>query len=214
MLLFLLLTGCVADRTSSRSPPPRGYLVHGIDVSHHQGWIDWPTVGASGIDFAFLKATEGTTHVDRRFRQNRQRARDHVPVGAYHYFSACRGGAEQADHFLALVPEPGELPAVLDVEADPRCNRGDRLEGIEQQVGAWLDRVEDAHGTRPLLYSNRAFHDRHLREVHADRWIASYSRDPGGDWVFWQYTSDGRVPGVVGPVDRNVYAGDALTLER
>lgn len=210
MVLLPLLLACQPDRDSSRSPPPRGYRVHGIDVSHHQGWIDWDRVAASGIDFAFLKATEGISHRDRRFRANRAAAEGTLPYGAYHYFSACHSGSAQAAHFLAEVPEAGDLPAVLDVEADERCNRGARLEGIADEVSAWLDEVETVHGLRPLLYSNAAFHDRHLHSIEADRWLASYSRIPGEDWTFWQYTSDGRVPGIAGPVDRNVYAGPDL----
>ena len=149
MLLTLSLLACTAGRSLSRGHPPPGYAVHGIDVSHHNGWIDWETVGASGIDFAFVKATEGATLVDRRFVENPENAVPHVPIGAYHYYSACHDGAKQAAHFLSVVPEPGALPSVLDVEPDGRCNRGERLEGIDREVTVWLDLVERAHGVRP-----------------------------------------------------------------
>lgn len=214
LLALLLLSACTPDRSVTRGHPPRGYEVHGIDVSHHQGWIDWETVGASGIDFAFIKATEGATLADRRFGQNWENAAPHVPTGAYHYFSACHDGASQAAHFLRTVPEAGALPSVLDVEPDTRCNRGARLNGIDAEVTAWLDAVEQAHGARPIVYSSRSFHASHLASVEADRWVASYSRQPRGDWSWWQYTSVGRVPGIAGPVDRNVHAGPVLDLLR
>ena len=130
--LFLLLA--LASLALVLRPPPRrvhtqppsSYVVHGIDVSHHQGNIDWPRVAASGqVDFAWLKATQGVSHTDRRFKENWDNARSaSLKVGAYHYYSMCRGGAAQAAHFIETVPRvDGALPPAVDVEADERCNR-------------------------------------------------------------------------------------------
>lgn len=187
--------------------PPEGYAHHGIDVSHWQGRIDWPEVAASGeVDFVFVKATEGRKTVDRRFARNwREAQAAGLPVGAYHYFSACRTGEEQADMFLATV-EGGDLPAVLDVEPDARCNRGTRLQDNLEEVRTWLDRVEDATGTAPLLYASDATQRALLGDFEEERWVAAYSRAPRRvqDWLVWQHTDRGAIPGITGPVDRNV----------
>jgi lysozyme len=191
--------------------PPAGFTHHGIDVSVYQGAIDWPAVAASGeVQFVFAKATEGANHVDRRFARNWRGARDSgLPIGAYHYFSACRTGAEQAAHFLATVPDDDALPAVLDVERDARCNRGERFTDALAEVEVWLDLVEQDRGVRPVLYANDHTMRGSLAHIDADRWVAAYSRAPRTDWLLWQHTDRGRIPGIAGPVDRNVLHGDA-----
>src|SRR3990172_4519727 len=97
---------------------PLWYPVVGIDVSNHQGVIDWPKVRASGIAFAYIKATEGGDFRDKSFERNWQdSAKAGMPRGAYHFFTACKSGAEQAGNFIAAVPrESGSLPPVIDVE--------------------------------------------------------------------------------------------------
>eukprot|EP01030_Chromulinospumella_sphaerica_P019884 gene19884-19787_t len=86
-------------------PDPGRYPVRGIDVSHHQGTIDWTAVAADDVAFAYLKASEGGDHRDRTFAANWQAARAAgLKVGAYHFFTFCRPGADQARNFLAAVP--------------------------------------------------------------------------------------------------------------
>lgn len=205
MLVFLL--ACTPSFTPSAVP--RGYENHGIDVSAWQRRIDWDAVAGSGeVQFAFVKATEGSTHVDRRFAANWSGALDvGMPVGAYHYFSACRTGREQAEHFLATVPfDEAGLPPVLDVEVDGRCNGPERLGEAMPEVQVWLDLVEEAVGRRPLVYGSDRFQQDALGALEHPRWVAAWSgaprRTPG--WEVWQHTDRGSVPGIRGPVDRNV----------
>ena len=74
------------------------YDVHGIDVSHHQGKIDWPAVAVDGVGFAFIKATEGGDFVDPRFAENwKASAKAGIPRGAYHFFTQCRPATVQAE---------------------------------------------------------------------------------------------------------------------
>lgn len=217
--LFFLLAGCERRRPFRPVAPPEGYEVRGIDVSHHQGRIDWERVGASGdVRFVFVKATEGTTHVDRRFRSNWRGAHDQgLRVGAYHYLSLCRTGAAQAQHFVKTVPVvQGMLPPVVDIEPDARCNRGSRLASMGTAVKEWVDVVEAHYGVRPIVYTSSSFQRTHLaREgIASSLWLAAYSRPPRhGDWAFWQYTDRGRVPGIDGPVDGNVFGGSHAALE-
>jgi lysozyme len=204
-----------APRTVVAVHPASHYSVYGIDVSHHQGAIDWARVAASGqVAFAWIKATEGVHHRDSRFAENWRAARGHdIAVGAYHYYSMCRTGRAQADHFIATVPKaPNGLPHAVDVEHDARCNRVVPSD-LALQLEDFLDRLEAHYGTRPLLYATERYRAEHASGVRAGRWVAAYSRPPSGPWQFWQYSPRGRVPGIRGPVDRNVFAGTPDELD-
>src|SRR5690349_25115520 len=74
-------------------PSERRYPYQGIDVSHHQGHIKWAKLPSQGVDFAYIKATEGSDHVDKRFLIN-WRAADRAGIdrGAYHFFGLCSSG--------------------------------------------------------------------------------------------------------------------------
>lgn len=100
------------------SPSPQRYPVRGVDVSAYQGAIDWPTLSAQDIDFAFIKATEGSSFVDSRFAYNYKEAqKTSLRIGAYHFFSFDSAGETQADHFIETVQRiPGMLPPVVDIE--------------------------------------------------------------------------------------------------
>jgi lysozyme len=224
MLLFVL-SGCLSDLTRHASDPwrgldprhpPSGFEVYGIDVSHHQGPIDWAEVGASReVDFVYVKATEGRYHRDRRFAENWSGARDAgLWVGAYHYFSACRTGAEQAEHFLATVPiESDALPPVVDIEPDRHCNTDARMAGVGPELAVWIERVADETGLQPVVYSSARVHGDFQRTVDdeavrdAPRWVASWSRGPTHPWTIWQYSDRTSVPGISGPVDGDVFRG-------
>ncbi len=223
-----LLMGVALWKMAPRAPvlrptvkPPASYAVRGVDVSRYQGRIDWESVAASGeVSFAFVKATEGTSHKDRRFQRNWDGAHAAgIPVGAYHYFSLCRTGKSQAEHFIRVVPKrAGSLPPVVDIEPDSRCNRGSRLEKVGTEVAVWIADVEAHYGQRPLVYTSAHFHRHHLAEhqLKGDLWAAAYSRAPrtgGAGWAFWQYSDRGWVTGIPGPVDLNVFHGTKAQLE-
>ncbi len=194
--------------------PPSSYAVHGIDVSHHQGDIDWEIVARSDrVEFAWIKATQGVTHTDRRFLRNWKNARDAgVKVGAYHYFSMCRAGGKQAEHFIATVPKAEDsLPPAVDVEVDARCNRV-VPRGLRAELAAYIDTVEAHYGVRPIVYSTHWFLTESVGDPGTALWLAGYTRQPRSPWVFWQYTDRGRIPGIDGPVDLDVYVGDRESL--
>src|SRR5690349_18650218 len=94
------------------------YDVRGVDVSAYQGRIDWPTLAAQDVDFAYIKATEGSGFVDERFEDNLRGAREAgLLVGAYHFFSFESPGRSQAERIFATVPADGDLlPVAVDVE--------------------------------------------------------------------------------------------------
>lgn len=193
--------------------------VHGIDVSHHQGEIDWAAVAGDGVGFAFIKATEGGDFVDPRFQKNwTASAKAGVPRGAYHFFTQCRPGAVQAENFIRVVPkDPRALPPVVDAEHMGPCRTSPQVKDVAQEVTVFLDLVEAHYGLRPLIYTTREFHDAYLAGgFEAERfWIRSLVIPPRfrkAQWVVWQYHNRGRRVGISGPVDLNVLSDGPSTV--
>jgi lysozyme len=193
------------------------YSVHGIDVSHHQGPIDWPRVARSGISFAFLKATEGGTHIDENFRENFEEARAAgIAVGAYHFFTFCKSGAEQAANFVAAVPhEAKTLPPVVDIEFGGNCATRPSVDELAKELGDFLTQVEQGFGQQAIVYLAGDAASAYGSAVpERPRWVRSIVWPPmGQDWLIWQYHNAGRVDGIDGIVDLNVLQGDRQTLE-
>jgi lysozyme len=191
----------------------------GIDVSHHQGPIDWRAVRRGGVHFAFIKATEGGDWTDPAFARNWRRAREAgVLRGAYHYYRPQTHSAVQARHFLRTVRlAPGDLPPVLDVEVTDGVSDATLRRGVRN----WLRIVEAETGKRPILYVSRRFSAR-LGSGFGDYtlWIADYRGGspyvPGGwrRWHFWQHSERGRVQGIAPRVDRNWFRGTRAELSR
>lgn len=199
-----------------KTPLLAGYSVHGIDVSSYQGRIDWNEVAGHRVRFAFIKATEGVTLRDARFRRNWQGARAAgIYRGAYHYFQPNYDGAKQANLFTRTVPlAPGDLPPVLDVEHAEFHDVAQMRRG----VATWLRLVERHYGVRPILYSNYSFYKRHLAG-HFDKyplWLAHYEVPqpslPREKWIIWQHSDEAYVPGIRGTVDFNVFQGNFQRL--
>jgi lysozyme len=198
---------------------PWQYPVHGIDVSKYQGDIDWRTVRRSGIDFAFIKATEGGDHSDERFLDNwRAAAAAGMPRGAYHYYYFCRPALEQAQWFINHVPRDATaLPPVLDLEWTHKsrtCTHRPEPAAIVEEARIFLAALTAYYGRRPVIYTTVDFYrDNELWRLDAYpmwlRSVAGHPSDvyPGQRWHFWQYTGTGLVTGIEGPTDLNVFAG-------
>ncbi|MGV3541037.1 MAG: glycoside hydrolase family 25 protein [Rufibacter sp.] len=191
---------------------PSGYEVSGLDISHHQPHVNWKEVKAQNIKFTFIKATEGITHQDRHFSKHWKQAKKHdVLRGAYHFFLPSRDAEEQARNFLNKVRlEAGDLPPVLDVEVTNHQSD----EEIRAGVQLWLDAVEEKYDIKPIIYTNYAFYEKHLAGYFDDYplWVAHYNPDKSHqlgnrDWAFWQHTSTGRLKGINGNLDLNVFNG-------
>lgn len=193
--------------------------LHGVDVSHYQGVIDWNALAEDDTAFVFIKATEGVSHVDPRFDENWRGARRvGLPRGAYHYFTLCETGRAQAEHFIATVqPSSATLPPVVDLEDTGACSEGSRITDVPAEISDFIDLIETERDVRPILYTNHSFYEQHLSETLAGEqyWLRSFSGEPDfgpPDWLFWQYTDQGRRRGISGPVDLNAFAGDAADL--
>ena len=200
---------------------PDAYPVHGIDVSRFQAPIDWPTARAAGVNFAFIKATEGGDRVDPGFAGHWQGAgRAGVRRGAYHFFYFCTSAEAQARWFLENVPrERGALPPALDLEWNPQsptCTYRPPPEVVRSEAKIFMDLVERGYGQRPVIYTDPAFFERNelVRFAGEEVWLratAAHPTDRYGvrGWSFWQYSGTGLVPGIAGPVDLNVFGGSA-----
>ncbi len=199
------------------SPDGMRYPVHGIDVSHHQGPIDWQRVARSGITFAFLKATEGGTHVDQNFEDNFEGARAAgIAVGAYHFFTFCKSGAEQAANFIAATPHNGgTLPPVVDIEFGGNCAARPTAEAFGAELDAFLSAVEQGFGQQAIIYmAGDAVGTYGSVVPDRQRWVRSIIWPPfGQNWLIWQYHNAGHVDGIDGDVDLNVLEGDRQTLQ-
>jgi lysozyme len=217
----LILLSLVAILSSCNQHTVRrsGFEVHGIDVSHHQKHIDWKTVASQNVHFVFVKATEGESLQDSLFCRNWIEAKQAgIKRGAYHFLRPAVSAHSQAENFLSRVEmENGDLPPVLDVEVLDGVSDKTLLAGVE----AWLQIVEDQLKIKPILYTNQKFFNRFLAGQFNSHpiWIARYSywRKPclntGRDWNFWQYGNKGKLKGIEGDVDFNVFQGTLSELE-
>lgn len=214
---FAVCDGIKAYRTCL----PKGYTIFGIDVSRHQGEIDWQQLKEDNlpeapIRFAYIKATEGRDHKDPRYDSNWQASKQNGFIrGAYHYFTEASSGDAQAGMFTnVVVLEKGDLPPMIDIEAIPANE-----DTYKTELKKFILRLEEHYGVKPILYSYPKFHRRYLDEAFFkayDLWIAHYrveKPDIERDWIMWQYTDAGRIPGIEKNTDINALNGGIAELE-
>lgn len=197
-----------------------GFAVHGIDLSHYQAKVNWDTVATEGVQFAFVKATEGRQHLDKKYCDNWQEMkRVGILRGAYHFFRPSIDAEEQARNFMNIVDmQYGDLPPVVDVEIDEGLDREVVIEGLKK----WLYLIEMEYSVRPIIYTHYKFYNQFIAGQFDNRypiWIAKYGGDPprlggGVNWSFWQYGNRGKLRGVDGYVDFNVFSGSREDLEK
>jgi GH25 family lysozyme M1 (1,4-beta-N-acetylmuramidase) len=231
LLLLSVVAAVVVGSATTAASRPHVYRRSGIDVSHWQGRIDWAKVAASGVDFAIIKATDGSTGVDEWYHRNRNRARRAgLYVTAYHFAHPGLSGrgtrAErirrdartEAHHFLRNANlSPRDLIPALDLE----LTGGLRSAELQDWTMTFLVTVQHAIGAKPMVYSTAAFWRSYLgdtpniaRAGFGVFWVAHWDAKtpdvPGREWLgrgwtFWQWTDCGRVQGIYDCVDRNTY---------
>jgi len=218
IMLALYYTGTVRFNYPDRSE----FSIQGIDISHHQGEIDWNRIPKGEVQFAFIKATEGGDHKDKRFEENWEAAKANgIIPSAYHFYSFCKSGAEQAANIISSAPrESGVLPPAIDLEYGGNCNERPSKEEFIKELMILSDSIFAHYGERPILYSTPTFYEEYLEGEMQDHflWARSIFGRPSlsdeRDWQFWQFTNKGEVIGIIGPVDLNVFRGDRNDLER
>lgn len=200
------------------------YDVQGVDVSHHQGRVDWRKLAGNGMDFAFIKATEGSSHLDEQFIQNwRGASGENLLIGAYHFFSFDSPGERQAAWFIKNAGTlTGRLAPVVDVEyyGDKEKNPPDEEE-VRKNLEKMCALLETEYGIKPILYTTYAVYKKYIRGHFDDYplWIRNVYYSPdldlGDVWMFWQYTDRACLDGYEGGeeyIDMNVFRGDREEL--
>lgn len=227
-VIFLSLIGILALAvlilTKTIRPnllPAAAYPINGVDVSAYQGEIDWEKLASQNIQFAYIKATEGSSFTDSCFHENWDAAwQTDLRVGAYHFFSYDSPGSTQAAHFIETIDDrPDMLPPAVDVEfyGDKEKNPPEK-EDVERELEILLNALEDAYGKRPVIYATEKSYRLYISGVfdEYDIWIRNVYTPPlmprGREWTFWQYTDTARLEGYSGEepcIDRNVFCGTA-----
>ena len=202
--------------TQINHPPKDKYPIRGVDVSEYQGDIDWSVLSNQDIDFAFIKATEGSSYTDEHFYENWENAtKTDLRIGAYHFFSLESSGKSQAEHFLDTVQfVPNMLPPVVDVEpyGEYRDIGSDNISELKN----WLTVTEEYYGVKPIIYTTSKWYKKQIKDSFPDYdiWIRSVYSKPNKDvnWIFWQYSNRMNLDGYDGEekyIDMNVFCGSA-----
>lgn len=193
----------------------------GIDISQYQGDIHWKSVETINelypINFVLIRASMGKDGADKKFSSNWKKAKQkNILRGAYHYYRPDEESKLQALNFIAKVSlSPGDLPPVLDIEEHPTTQTKENLiKGLKN----WLKIIEEYYGVKPILYSYDKYYEHILNEHFIDYplWIANYNFDvtqPKENWLFWQFSENGSVEGIKGPVDLNIFNGNIFDLQ-
>lgn len=191
------------------NPSLTEYPLRGIDISAHNGDIDFRRLRGAGVRFAYVKATEGADFIDKRFVANATGLRRAgIAMGAYHFFRFDKDGEMQAWNFLnALKGRHLPLPPAIDVEEwgnadDPGTRR------VQKELRKMVTLMRE-EGYEPIIYTNKKGYHRYVRDRFTDvpLWICSFTDPPMDDsrvpWVMWQFSHRGNIPGISGPVDCN-----------
>lgn len=185
------------------------YDVRGIDVSHYQGLIDWDEVKTDDVSFVFMKASEGSGHTDSYFSYNWEESkRVGIIRGAYHFFSMESSGKTQGEYFTSIVPKENDaLPPVIDIEVDLSYSKTSVLNQVENMSLV----LEDYYGKTPILYMDLNVYEAYYSGEDVDNpiWIREIYAHPDlftkTNWSFWQFSDRGKIKGIEGNVDLNIY---------
>lgn len=208
-------------------------LIYGIDISHHNGLINWNLVPFDQIKFVFCKATQGRSFKDFLFPTYfNELKRLGILRGVYHFFTFSGVTAvEQAKNFLAVNIDWDDkkvLPPVIDVEwqQSPGLNKFilENRKSCVKKISDWLRIVEEKCRRKPIIYTNKFFWKDYLNDPEGFEtyllWVASYRKDypflPEGwkDYTFWQFTENASVNGITGNVDKNIFNGKMSELKK
>ncbi|KIN71288.1 glycoside hydrolase family 25 protein [Sulfitobacter guttiformis] len=209
-----------ANPVDFKGQRPAQYPVHGIDAARFQTSIDWSQARRNGVNFAFLKATEGGDLLDPAFTTHwRGAGKAGVARGAYHFYYFCTSPEVQAQWFIRNVPRSkGMMPPVLDMEwnpLSPTCaHRRPAANVVQDEMRRWLRIIEAHYGQRPIIYTTPQFYaENNLSGFNGyEYWLRTTAKSPGeafpGErWQFWQYSATGLIDGIKGEVDLNAFSG-------
>lgn len=191
------------------------YLIKGVDVSHHNGYINWAQLKNEGVAFAYIKATEGISLIDKRYKDNYLEAKQtDIKRGVYHFYTFELDGVMQANHFIrhAKVDKLDLLPAI-DVEHAP-SNRYSKDKDYIKRVIEELQKLEqtlfDYYGVHPIIYTNRDCYTLYIKNHFPENliWMSDLHSEPtieDNEWVIWQFSHTGQLNGAFGDIDLNYF---------
>ena len=214
LLAALNILSCQVDTQRKND-----YAVQGIDVSHYQKKVDWEKVAQQDLHFAFIKATEGLEFKDSMFVKNwAASGKADMIRGAYHFFRPSLDVNIQFENYKDHASlNIGDMPPILDVEVYD----GVPEDSLVARVQRWLDLAEDYYKVKPVLYTYQKFFNKTLQGKFEGYplWIARYNKffEPNllhSEWKFWQYGNKGKLEGIEGYVDFNVFTGSLDALEQ
>ncbi|MBD5315732.1 MAG: hypothetical protein HDS08_06200 [Bacteroides sp.] len=221
-LLYHLLNGAILawlmlSCTHSKPAPTVEYPVTGVDISAHNGDIDFDAMSREGVEFVLIKATEGVSHKDANFHTNYLKARRAgMKIGAYHFFRFdCTGYMQALNILHSIRGKHLDLPVVIDVE-EWTNSVTQPTEGVVDGLRRMITCLEE-HGYRVMLYSNKNGYERFIRSRLESYpvWLCSFSPpDDTHRWVIWQYSHQGRLEGTRGPIDLNAFRGTREEWEK
>jgi lysozyme len=188
---------------------------YGVDVASHQGVINWQRVARDNITFAYIKATEGGDFADEAFSDNWTDATAAgLDRGAYHFFTLCTPGAEQARNFLRVAaPTEDALAPAVDLELAGNCGDRPPVDEVNTEVDAFLQRVEGAWAREVVLYVGNDWEAIYPTRARLERplWVRRFLLRPDEQWFMWQLHGYARVDGIGGGADLNVMRAEHLS---
>lgn len=204
----------------------KDYTVRGVDVSSYQGDIDWKEIEKNGIDFAFIKASEGSTYRDKTFSKNiKNIKKTDIAAGAYHFMSFESTGERQAQNFIAMLGNAEfELPPVIDLELyGDYISKPPSVSEVRGILDALVKGIYDEYGVYPIIYTNRRAYSLYVSGAYqeCDIWMCDLIKKPtlpdGRVWKFWQYSHTGKMSGYDGEeeyIDLNLFNGSREEFEK
>ncbi|MBK5244846.1 MAG: glycosyl hydrolase family 25 [Eubacteriaceae bacterium] len=218
ILIALFIYGC-----SNLFGEKKGddYVVKGVDLSAYQGNIDWKVLSEQGIDFAYIKATEGKDFVDEQFKKNWEAShKTAVKVGAYHFLSFDSTGKDQAKNFINNVPVSNKnLPPVVDMELYGVYQTTPmEKEKVKVILDEFLKEIENTYKVKPIIYTNQNVFNLYIGTDYKDYkiWIGDLDNNEpktlpnGNEYTFWQYSQRNVLEGYKGTekfIDMDIYNG-------
>jgi len=202
---------------------PKGNYIYGIDVSEYQGIINWNSIDqineGHSAEFVIIRSTAGKDHRDRYFTSNfREAKKNGIIRGAYHYYRPNENSTSQARNYIKNVKlSPGDFPPILDIE---KISKVQSIKSLKIGIKNWLSIVESHYGIKPIIYTGAHYYNDHLKGEFNGYvlWIANYNnvKTPckNSTWSIWQFSDNGSIDGIKGPVDLNLFNGSRVDLKK
>lgn len=205
----------ITDEASDIVRHPQKANAWGIDISHHQGAVDWSKmVGDKRPDFVFLKTTEGTHFTDNRFADYKEHLiKLGIPFSGYHFMRFNKNGKDQANYFLRKAqPKKGQLIPVVDIEYQRHLYTD---EIAQRNIDLFMETIRSAIGVYPIVYCEEKYYHKYLKKKYKGKiilWIANYKRSPTTAWDIWQKTDKFEHPSFKKRIDYNILQHQRLGI--